>query len=150
LRNTLTLGTLVPATGTDARLGASQVDARHAGEEESMRRLLIVAIVALVTVTASAADIAGTWVGSIETQMGEMMMTITIEQGEPFAGTVKTNMFEARIEKAARNGDAIHFEVTSEMGSLVFDGTVAGDEMNLAVASSNGNDYQMKCRRQKK
>jgi hypothetical protein len=78
-----------------------------------------------------------------------MKTTISIQKGEPFAATVKTEVFEAKIEKATLDGEAIHFEVTMEIGTLVYDGEVAGDEMDVTVLSPSGNKYSMNCERQK-
>jgi len=51
-----------------------------------MRLLSIMAVVVLMTFTLNAADLAGTWKGSIETQMGTMGVTITIQPGATLAG----------------------------------------------------------------
>jgi hypothetical protein len=63
-----------------------------------MRLCLIVVIAAMMTLTLTAADVAGTWKGTMETQMGPVETTITIQAGEALAGNVKIADFEAKME----------------------------------------------------
>jgi hypothetical protein len=114
-----------------------------------MRTILTLALTALVTLTAAAADIAGTWKGSIDTQMGTMEIAITIQEGSGVAGTISTGMMDGKIENGKLEGDHISFEMNSEMGKLTFDGTVAGDEMKLTMVGPSGNKYALNVKRQK-
>lgn len=116
-----------------------------------MRSLLTLALTALLTLTlAAAANIAGTWKGSIETQMGNMEVAITFQEGSGVAGTIETSMMSGKIENGKLEGDHISFEMNSEMGKLTFDGTVAGDEMKLTMVGPSGNKYAMTAKREKK
>ena len=95
------------------------------------------------------ADLAGTWKGTMETQMGPVENIITIEAGEPFAGSVKAGEFEARIEKAKREGNGISFQITIQYGTVAYEGTVSGDEMKLIVTGTTGNKMALIAKRQK-
>jgi len=113
-----------------------------------MRLLLIIAITAMATFSLIAADLAGTWKGSMETQIGETAVIITIEPGAALAGKVKAGEYEAPIENAKVAGDKISFEITIEHGKVTYDGTVAGNEMKLNVTGTQGNKYTLTCKRQ--
>jgi hypothetical protein len=120
-----------------------------AKRRNQMRLCLIVAIVAMMTLTLTAADVAGTWKGTMETQMGSVETIITIQAGEALAGNVKMANFEGKIEKAKLEGDKISFEVNIEPGTVSFAGTVSGDEMKLNVTGTTGNKMTLIAKRQK-
>jgi hypothetical protein len=114
-----------------------------------MRVLLIIAIAAMATFSLIAADLAGTWKGSMETQMGETAVTITIQPGAALAGTVQAGEYDGPIENSKVSGDKISFETNFGPGKVTFDGTVAGDELKLNVTGTQGNKYTLICKRQK-
>jgi osmotically-inducible protein OsmY len=117
--------------------------------ENSMRFLLISAIAVTMAFTLTAADLTGTWKGSMETQMGTTEVSITIQPGAALAGKVKKGEYEAAIEKGKVDGDKISFEVNIDPGKVAYEGTVAGDEMKLRVTGTQGNQYTLTCKRQK-
>jgi hypothetical protein len=117
--------------------------------EIQMRLLLIVAITAMVTFSLNAADLAGTWKGSMETQIGNTEVTITLTPGAALAGRVKAGEYEAPIENAKLDGDKIYFEINIEPGKVTYEGTMASDEMKLNVTGTQGNRYSLVCKRQK-
>ncbi len=96
-----------------------------------------------------AAEIAGTWKGTMETPMGAMETTITFESGSGVTGAVKTDFFESKIENGKLDGDKISFEVNMEFGKLAYEGTVAGDEMKLSLTGPDANKISFSCQRQK-
>ena len=114
-----------------------------------MRYLLIAALAALMGLTLNAADLAGTWKGSMETQMGESAVALTFQPGAKLAGKAKLGEYDGTIEKAVLDGDQIDFEISIGPGKLVFHGTVAGDEIKFNVVGTQGNSYSLVCRRQK-
>ena len=114
-----------------------------------MKLLLIIAIVTMVTFSLNAAELAGTWQGSMETQMGKTDVTITLTQGAGLAGKVKVGDFEASIEKAQGDGNKLAFEINIEHGKVAFDGTVGADEMKFTVTGTQGDKYSLVCKRQK-
>jgi len=115
-----------------------------------MKLFPIFALVAVMASGLQAADLAGTWKGSMETQNGSVEMTIALKPGPALAGTVKSDQFaEAPIENAKIDGDKISFEINISYGKLVFEGAVSGDEMKLTVTGTQGNKYPLRCTRQK-
>jgi len=114
-----------------------------------MRFVLIIAIAAMAAFTLNAADLSGTWKGSMETQMGLIDVTIMIQPGAALAGKVRAGDYEAPIEKPMLAGDKISFEINIEPGKVTYEGSVAGDEMKLNVTGTQGNKYQLTCKRQK-
>jgi hypothetical protein len=114
-----------------------------------MRLLLLIATAAVATFSLIAADLAGTWKGSMETPMGETAVTIAIQPGAALAGKVKAGEYEAPIENGKVAGDKISFEINIDPGKVTYDGTVAGDEMKLNVTGTQGNKYVLICKRAK-
>ena len=114
-----------------------------------MKLLLIIAIITMATFGLNAADLAGTWKGSMETQMGKTDVTITLTPGAALAGNVKVGEYEAPVEKAKLVGDGLAFEINIEHGKVAFDGTVGGDEMKFTVTGTQGDKYSLICKRQK-
>lgn len=113
-----------------------------------MRFALTMALATIMAFTLNAADVSGVWKGTMETQMGPMVTTITIQAGSGVEGDVKTDMVEGKIQNGKLDGDKISFEIDTEYGKLAYEGTVAGDEMKLTVAAPSGNTYPMVCKRQ--
>jgi hypothetical protein len=114
-----------------------------------MRMCIAVAIAAMTTLTLIAADLAGTWKGTMETQIGPMDTIITIQAGTELAGNVKIGEAEGKIEKARLEGDKISFIINVQQGTVAFDGTVSGDEMKFNVTGTTGNKMTLVARRQK-
>jgi hypothetical protein len=98
---------------------------------------------------AAAADLAGVWKGSMETQIGPAETTITIEAGAALAGKVQVSTYEGRIEKGRIDGETISFEVSIEPGTIAYTGTVKGDEMTLEVTGTHGDKMSLVAKRQK-
>ena len=66
-----------------------------------MRFAFVSTAVLALAVVAFAADIAGTWKGTMETPMGSMENTIVLQaDGATLTGSVKTDFFEAKVENA--------------------------------------------------
>ena len=114
-----------------------------------MRLLWTAAITAVFALALNAADLAGTWKGSMETQMGATEVTITIQPGAALAGKVKAGDYEAPLEKGKLEGNKISFEMNIDHGKIAYEGTVTGDEMKLTVTGVQGDKYALLCKRQK-
>lgn len=110
-------------------------------------KLLVLA--ALAAFGLNAADLAGTWKGTMETQMGATAVAITLQPGEAVAGKVLLGEYEAAIEKAASNGDKLTFEVNVGPGKVAFAGVVAGEQIKFEVIGTQGDKYALVCQRQK-
>jgi hypothetical protein len=117
--------------------------------EIRMRLFLILAITAMVALTLNAADLAGAWKGSMETQMGDTEVTITIQPGATLAGKIRAGEYESPMENAKLDGNKISFEMNLEHGKVSYEGTVTGNEMKLNVTGTQGNKYLLICKRQK-
>ena len=120
---------------------------------ENRFRVAIAAVVLCGTlgVAARAADVnvVGTWKGSMETQMGSVDNTITIESARPLAGTLQVGEYAGKLEKATLEGDKIAFQLTIDRGTITYEGTVSGDEMKLDVTGTTGNKMTLVAKRQK-
>lgn len=114
-----------------------------------MRLFRMAALAVALTLTLCAAEVTGTWKGAFETQMGLTETTIVVQSASPLAGTVKISDFEGKIEKGKLEGDRIAFQITIEHGTVLYEGTVAGDEMKLTVVGPSGNKYPFTAKRQK-
>ncbi len=98
----------------------------------------LLALIAVFALTASAADVAGTWKASVETPNGNFESTFTfkVDSGK-LTGTVASQMGEAQISEGKVDGDKLSFAVTREMNGqsfkITYEGVVSGSEMKLTV-----------------
>ena len=115
-----------------------------------MRFAFVSTAVLALAVVAFAADIAGTWKGTLEPPMGPMENTIVLQaDGASVTGSVKTEMFEAKVENGKLDGAKVSFEINIEFGKLAYEGTVAGDDLKLNVTAPDGNKIPLNAKRQK-
>jgi Lipocalin / cytosolic fatty-acid binding protein family len=114
-----------------------------------LRLLSLPIITALINFSLTAADLAGTWKGSMQTQVGETQVILMIQPGSGLAGKVKLGDYDGTMEKGKVAGDKISFETTVEPGKLTFEGTVTADQMELNVTGTQGDKYTLVCQRQK-
>jgi hypothetical protein len=100
---------------------------------------LLLTLFAAFVLTASAADIAGTWKASIETPNGTLESTFAFKvDGSTLTGTVTSQqMGETQISDGKVDGDMVSFAVkrSTPDGEFVitYKGKVSGDEMKLTV-----------------
>jgi len=94
-------------------------------------------------------NVVGVWKGSMETQMGAVENTITIDAATPLAGTVKVGDYQGKLEKGKVDGEKISFLITIDPGTITYEGTVTGDEMKLTVTGTTGNKMTLVAKRQK-
>jgi hypothetical protein len=116
-----------------------------------MKRLpLLMAAFALAAV---AADVTGTWKGTVETPMGSMERTFVFKvDGNKLTGETSSDMMgKSAIVDGKVDGDRISFKITaSSQGNelkLHYTGAVKGDEIKLHVESEDGAislDYTVK------
>ena len=114
-----------------------------------MKLVLIMCLTAMLTFSLNAADLAGSWKGSMDTQMGKTDVTLTISPGAKLAGTASLGEFSGTIQEGKMDGANVSFEVKIEHGNIAFEGTVAGNEMRLNVTGTQGDKYKLICARQK-
>ena len=114
-----------------------------------MKLLWILAAMATTAFSSGAADLSGTWKGSMETQMGKTDVSITFTPGTTLAGKVSIAEYVVPVENAKSEGDKLAFEINLEHGKVVFDGTVAGEDIKFTVTGTQGDKYSLTCKRQK-
>ena len=115
-----------------------------------MRFTFVLTVVLALAVAVFAADIVGTWKGTLETPMGPMENTIVLEaKGASLTGSVKTDFFEAKVENGKLDGDKVSFEINIEFGKLVYEGTLDGDDLKLNVTGPDGSKIPLNAKRQK-
>ncbi len=118
-----------------------------------MKTILTITLALLATFSLAGAeltgtDLAGTWKGSMNTQMGETTVNITIKPGAAVTGTIQAGEYEAPLDKVKVSGDRISFEMKMAFGTVYYEGTVSGDTMMLDVGGTQGDKYKLTCTRQ--
>jgi len=98
----------------------------------------LLALIAAFALTASAADVAGTWKASVETPNGTFESTFAFKvDGAKLTGTVTGQMGEAPISEGKVDGAKVSFAVSREYNGqtfkITYEGTVNGNELKLAV-----------------
>ena len=126
--------------------------------------LFVTTILLVVAFAAIAADINGKWVAEVEGRNGTQQMTFTLKaDGGTLTGTVMGGMgggrrgggggggggrgpMAAEISNGKIDGDHVSFEVKREYNGNEFitkyDGTVAGDTLNLKETRNGQNGEQ--------
>jgi hypothetical protein len=115
----------------------------------SLRLLLLTAIGLMRAFSLTAADVSGTWKGTMETQMGATEITITIKSNTPLTGTLSAGEYQGTIENGKLADDKISFDSSIGPGKIALEGTVAGGQMTLNVTGTQGDKYKLICKRQK-
>lgn len=100
------------------------------------RIVLAVAALCLVIAPAFAADVAGKWTASFDTQIGVQNYTYNFKvDGNKFTGTCKSNIGEGEIVDGTINGDDVTFvenlKFQDQILRIDYKGKIAGDEMKL-------------------
>jgi hypothetical protein len=118
-----------------------------------MRKLLF--LLAVLALTASAADISGTWKGTLETPGGSFENTFVLKaDGANLTGTLQGGPGgELKIDEGKIDGDKVTFTVTMEFGKLTYAGTFTADDLKLKVSMSGGGGdmppLELNCKRAK-
>jgi hypothetical protein len=117
-----------------------------------MRKLLF--LLAALALVASAADVSGTWKGSMETPGGSMESTIVLKaEGAKLTGMIQGGPGgDMKIDEGKVEGDKVSFSITMEFGKLTYAGTFTADELKLKVSFGGGGDMppmELNCKRAK-
>lgn len=113
---------------------------------------MLLAALALFTVSAFAAGIDGKWTASMDTPNGPMTTTFTFKaDGDKLTGTMTGRQGnEMPIEDGKIDGNNISFVRTMERNGekmqMKYTGTVSGDELKLKVSTPRG-DREMTAKR---
>jgi len=113
---------------------------------------------ALAGVAAWAADVTGTWTGSMANGNGDFSLTYTFKQdGDKLSGTVTGPQGDPMpLINCKIDGDQMSFAVKVDMGgnaaTFSSKGTVKGDEITLTTTNDAGMDFggEMKLKKQAK
>jgi hypothetical protein len=115
-----------------------------------MKNSFVPAMLLISALILYAADVNGTWKGTMDTPVGAMENTITLQaDGEKLSGQVKTDMFDAKIDKGSLKGDTVSFSIDMDFGTLTYEGKLAGDELKFKVTGPDGSPTELICKRQK-
>jgi hypothetical protein len=99
----------------------------------------MLAFVFCLSVSASAADISGTWKGTAQTQNGPVERTFVFKvDGTKLTGESSSEMFgKSTIEDGRIDGDNLSFSLTVNVqgneGKILYKGKVEGDEIKFTV-----------------
>jgi len=97
-----------------------------------MRKLLLLTLLA---VCAFAADVTGTWKGSIETPNGARDVTLKLKsEGDKLTGTMSGRQGEVELQDPKMDGDNISFTMTRGDFKMEYKGKVSGDQINFDIA----------------
>ena len=97
-----------------------------------MRTLLLIALFAAC---ALAADVNGTWKGSIETPNGNRDVTMHLKaDGAKLTGTVSGRQGDVEIQDGKIDGDNISFAFARGDFKMLYKGKVSGDQINFEIS----------------
>lgn len=109
-----------------------------------MKKLICISVAILIALSATAAlaaDVTGTWSGSISGPNGDFQLTFTLKQdGAKLTGNVggpQGNPLD--IENGKVDGNTISFDVSFNGTTIHHTGTVNGDEIKLTTKSDDPN-----------
>jgi hypothetical protein len=117
-----------------------------------MRKMFL--LLAMTALAAFAADVTGTWKGSIETPGGTFENTFVLKaDGAKLTGTLQGGPGgELKIEEGKIDGDKVSFVINMEFGKMAYTGTVSGDDLKLKVAFGEAGEMppmEINCKRAK-
>src|SRR5258708_6131247 len=114
----------------------------------------LLTLTALFAVTLSAADIAGTWKGTIDTPNGPAEGAVTLKlAGDKLTGTAAVGPIpETVISEGKLDGDNVSFVVAASFNGndllMVYRGKVSGDEIKFTIEiPARGQSYQFNAKR---
>jgi hypothetical protein len=95
--------------------------------------------IAAIAVTASAADISGKWSGQVPSRGEAIAATFIFKvDGDKLTGTMTSPQGEVALEEGKVSGDQISFSTTGGNAKILFQGTVAGNEMKMTRTREGG------------
>ncbi len=104
---------------------------------------LLLVLMALFAISASAADITGTWKGTAETPNGTVERTFVFKQdGSKLTGETSSQMFgKSTITDGKVEGDSISFTISASYDGnemkLNYKGKLTGEEIKFTVEIPN-------------
>jgi hypothetical protein len=104
-----------------------------------IRLFTVLCVAALVvTFTAMAADVSGTWTGEQQGRNGPMTVTLNLKaEGNTLNGTITGRGGETAISDGKVDGDNVSFTVTREFNGntmkMKYSGALSGSELKLKM-----------------
>jgi hypothetical protein len=114
-----------------------------------MRRVLLALVLTIgMAATASAADVTGKWIGSVETPNGPLELTYELKaEGETVTGTVSSPMGSLPIDQGKLAGDVLTYSVSIEGAVITHEAKLnaTGDEIAIKATGDWGtSEYVVK------
>jgi hypothetical protein len=95
--------------------------------------------IAMLTVTAAAAEVSGKWSGQVPGRGDATAATFTFKvDGDKLTGTMTGPQGEVALQEGKVSGDQISFAMTGGNAKILFHGTVAGDEIKMTRTREGG------------
>lgn len=109
--------------------------------------IVCIAITAL-TVTAAAADIAGKWSGQVPSRGEAMAATFTFKvDGDKLTGTMTGPQGEVALQDGKVSGNQVSFTTEGGNAKILFQGTVAGNEIKMTRTREGGQPREFTLKR---
>jgi len=101
--------------------------------------ITLIGLIAL-TISVAAADVSGKWAGQVPSRGGEMMAaTFSFKvDGDKLTGTMTGPQGEVQLQEGKASGDKISFSTTGGNAKILFEGTVAGDQIKMTRTREGG------------
>src|ERR1700686_5628210 len=97
--------------------------------------------IAMLTVTAAAADVSGKWSGQVPSRGDAVAATFTFKvDGDKLTGTMTGPQGEVSLQEGKVSGDQISFTTTGGNAKILFQGAVAGNEMKRTRTREGGQE----------
>jgi hypothetical protein len=105
-----------------------------------MTRMMMIAALFLLASVLTAADVSGKWTGEVPGRGGEARTTTFVfkADGEKLTGTMTGPQGEVTLQDGKVSGDKISFSMTGGNAKIMFEGTVAGDQIKMTRAREGG------------
>lgn len=95
--------------------------------------------IAMLAVTAAAADVTGKWSGQVPSRGEAMVATFTFKvDGNKLTGTMTGPQGEVALQEGKVSGDQISFTTMGGSAKILFQGTVAGNEIKMTRTREGG------------
>lgn len=105
----------------------------------------------VLTAALAGADVSGKWTGEMPARGGEKMSTTFTfnAEGEKLTGTMTGPQGEVALQDGKVSGDQISFSMTGGNAKILFQGTVAGDEIKMTRTREGGQGREFVVKRAK-
>jgi hypothetical protein len=104
--------------------------------------------IAVLTMTARAADVSGKWTGQVTSRGEATTATFTFKvDGEKLTGTMTSSQGEVALQEGKVSGDQLSFTTTGGNAKIVFQGTVAGNEIKMTRTREGGQSREFTLKR---